>query len=51
MDEDARRYIPGHTLSGMEGVYGDMAGLREEIEKLPRIKLDGEPLPKQDENP
>ena len=52
MDEDARKYIPGHTLSGMEGVYGDMAGLREEIEKLPRIKLDpAPPLPRQDEKP
>jgi integrase len=51
MDEDARKYIPGHTLPGMEGVYGDMAGLHREIEKLPRIKLDDEPLPRQDENP
>lgn len=51
MDKDAQKYIPGHSLPGMEGVYGDMAELHREIEKLPRIKLDDEPLPKQDEIP
>lgn len=37
MDEEARDYIPGHAVEGMGGVYGDMAGLHREIEKLPRL--------------
>jgi integrase len=35
MDHEKREYILGHTLPGMGGVYGDMAGLCSEIKKLP----------------
>jgi len=35
MDHEKREYILGHTLPGLGGVYGDMAGLHSEIKKLP----------------
>lgn len=38
MDSEARDYIPGHKIPGMGAVYGDMAGLHREIEKLPRYR-------------
>lgn len=39
MDSEARDYIQGHTIKGMGGVYGDMAGLHREIAKLPRLVI------------
>jgi integrase len=35
MDHEKREYILGHTLPGLGSVYGDMAGLYNEIIKLP----------------
>ncbi len=35
MDHEKREYVLGHTLPGLGSVYGDMAGLHEEIVKLP----------------
>lgn len=40
MDSEASEWIMGHTLPGQSAAYGDMAGLRREIDKLPRIDLD-----------
>jgi integrase len=37
MDEEARNYITGHALRGMGAIYGNMAGLHREIEKVPRV--------------
>ena len=39
MDREASEWIMGHIIPGMAGEYGDMAGLRREIEKLPPIDL------------
>lgn len=39
MDAEARAYIQGHAVPGMGAVYGDMAGLRREIAKLPCLLL------------
>ncbi|CAN1557774.1 XerC Integrase [Rhabdaerophilaceae bacterium] len=40
MGSEAAEFIMGHSLKGMAAIYGDMAGLRREIDKLPRISLD-----------
>lgn len=40
MSEEHREYILGHAGRGIGVQYGDMAGLRREIEKLPPVVLD-----------
>lgn len=40
MDHEKREFILGHALPGLGDTYGDMAGLRREIEKLPRYDVD-----------
>lgn len=39
MDHEKREYILGHTLPGLGSVYGDMAGLYQEVVKLPRYEV------------
>lgn len=39
MDHEKREYMIGHALPGMGDTYGDMAGLYQEIVKLPWIKV------------
>lgn len=39
LDHEKREYIIGHALPGLGDTYGDMAGLRREIEKLPFYKV------------
>lgn len=39
LDHEKREYILGHSLPGLGDTYGDMAGLRREMDKLPAERV------------
>ena len=40
LDHEKREYILGHSLPGLGDTYGDMAGLRREMDKLPAERIE-----------
>nr|WP_158266650.1 site-specific integrase [Alsobacter soli] len=44
MDLEKREYIVGHTMKDVGARYGDMAGLKDELDKLPWYQVGAAPI-------